>query len=415
MERLIFHVDVNSAFLSWSAVEILRQNPEAEDLRETFAAVGGDRAARKGIILAKSIAAKKCGVTTGEPVAQALKKCPSLRLVSPDFRIYNRNSKALMTILREYAPVVEQFSIDEAFLDMTGTGRLYPDPIKTAEEIKRRVKEELGFTVNVGIAPNKLLAKMASDFSKPDKVHTLFWDEVPVKMWPLPVRELFCVGKSTADKLNRMGIDTIGELAAARRDVLAAAFGPKQSKMLLDYSNGRDDSPVGEEMPAEKSYGNSTTLPYDYESEEEVFPVLLALSDSVASRLRADHVTAASVMVTIKDNSFRTTSHQTQLTEQTDITDVIYQTACRLFRETWDKERPIRLLGVTAGKVGEEEAFRQMSLFDSHDEDREKAKSLDHMVDQIRGKYGSSMLKRASLMKSGVADGIGKKQKKENS
>lgn len=415
MERLIFHVDVNSAFLSWSAVEILRQNPEAEDLRETFAAVGGDQAARKGIILAKSIAAKKCGVTTGEPVAQALKKCPSLRLVSPDFRIYNRNSKALMTILREYAPVVEQFSIDEAFLDMTGTGRLYPDPVKTAEEIKSRVKEELGFTVNVGIAPNKLLAKMASDFSKPDKVHTLFWDEVPVKMWPLPVRELFCVGKSTADKLNRMGIDTIGELAAARRDVLAAAFGPKQSKMLLDYSNGRDDSPVGEEMPAEKSYGNSTTLPYDYESEEEVFPVLLALSDSVASRLRADHVTAASVMVTIKDNSFRTTSHQTQLTEQTDITDVIYQTACRLFRETWDKERSIRLLGVTAGKVGEEEAFRQMSLFDFHDEDREKAKSLDHMVDQIRGKYGSSMLKRASLMKSGVADGIGKKQKKENS
>lgn len=413
MERLIFHVDVNSAFLSWSAAELLRQNPEAEDLRNTFAAVGGDRATRKGIILAKSIAAKKCGVTTGEPVAQALKKCPSLKLVSPDFRIYNRNSKALMAILQEYAPVVEQFSIDEAFLDMTGTGRLYPDPVRTAEEIKNRIKEELGFTVNVGIAPNKLLAKMASDFAKPDKVHTLFRNEVPVKMWPLPVRELFCVGKSTADKLNRMGITTIGELAAARRDVLTAAFGPKQSRMLLDYSNGRDDSPVGGEEPAEKSYGNSTTLPYDYESEKEVLPVLLALSDSVASRLRADRVMATSVAVTIKDNSFRTISHQTQLSEQTDITDVIYQTACRLFREVWDKETPIRLLGVTAGKVGEEETFRQMSLFDFDDTNREKAKSLDHMVDQIRGRYGSGMLKRASLMKSGVAEGIGKKQKGE--
>ena len=294
-KRLVFHVDVNSAFLSWSSVERLKNDPDAEDLRLIPSVVGGDPKKRTGVVLAKSVPAKKFGIRTGEPLAYAFRKCPHLMVIPPDFRLYSRASASMMELLAEYAPVVEKFSIDEAFLDMTGTGKLYPDPLALAHEIRNRIRDELGFTVNIGISENKLLAKMASDFQKPDKVHTLFPDEIPQKMWNLPVGELLYVGHHSVEKLNRMEIRTIGELAHTPESVLKNAFGMKQAHQMHLYANGIDDSPVGDEEVANKGYGNSITLPYDLVRAQEAYPVLLALADSVGSRLRADGMTASSI------------------------------------------------------------------------------------------------------------------------
>ena len=410
MERLVFHVDVNSAFLSWSSVEILRKNPGAEDLRLIPSAVGGDPKKRTGIILAKSVPARKYGVKTGEPLAQALRKCPQLKVIPPDFRVYNRSSAAMMSLLAEYAPVVEKFSIDEAFLDMTGTGKLYPDPVAVACEIRDRIRKELGFTVNIGISRNKLLAKMASDFEKPDKVHTLFPEEIPEKMWTLPVGDLLYVGWHSVEKLKKMDIQTIGQLAATPEAVLKNVFGMKQAHQMHNYANGIDDSPVGEEEASSRGYGNSITLPYDLVKAGDAYPVLLALADSVGSRLRADHMMASSVTVTIKDNTFRTVSHQMTLHQGTDVTDVIYRNSVKLFDQLWDGKTPIRLLGVSAGKAAQEEYY-QYTLFD--EQARRKARSLDRMVDSIRSRYGNDALKRASLLDAEQTERIGRKHRQE--
>lgn len=410
MERLVFHVDVNSAFLSWSSVEILRKNPGAEDLRLIPSAVGGDPKKRTGIILAKSVPARKYGVKTGEPLAQALRKCPQLKVIPPDFRVYNRSSAAMMSLLAEYAPVVEKFSIDEAFLDMTGTGKLYPDPVAVACEIRDRIRKELGFTVNIGISRNKLLAKMASDFEKPDKVHTLFPEEIPEKMWTLPVGDLLYVGWHSVEKLKKMDIQTIGQLAATPEAVLKNVFGMKQAHQMHNYANGIDDSPVGEEEASSRGYGNSITLPYDLVKAGDAYPVLLALADSVGSRLRADHMMASSITVTIKDNTFRTVSHQMTLHQGTDVTDVIYRNSVKLFDQLWDGKTPIRLLGVSAGKAAQEEYY-QYTLFD--EQARRKARSLDRMVDSIRSRYGNDALKRASLLDAEQTERIGRKHRQE--
>ena len=409
-KRLVFHVDVNSAFLSWSSVERLKNDPDAEDLRLIPSVVGGDPKKRTGVVLAKSVPAKKFGIRTGEPLAYAFRKCPHLMVIPPDFRLYSRASASMMELLAEYAPVVEKFSIDEAFLDMTGTGKLYPDPLALAHEIRNRIRDELGFTVNIGISENKLLAKMASDFQKPDKVHTLFPDEIPQKMWNLPVGELLYVGHHSVEKLNRMEIRTIGELAHTPESVLKNAFGMKQAHQMHLYANGIDDSPVGDEEVANKGYGNSITLPYDLVRAQEAYPVLLALADSVGSRLRADGMTASSICVSIKDDTFHTISHQTTLKQSTDVTDVIYKHALRLFDQLWDQNTPIRLLGLSAGKAVKEE-FYQYTLFD--EKARQKARSLDQMVDSIRSRYGSDALKRASLLDAKQVERVGRKHRKE--
>lgn len=409
IKRLVFHVDVNSAFLSWSCVDRLKKDPLAEDLRLIPSVVGGNPKTRTGVVLAKSLPAKEYGIRTGEPLSQALRKCPQLTVIPPDFRIYNRASAAMMKLLAEYAPVVEKFSIDEAFLDMSGTGKLYPDPIHLAYEIKDRIYRELGFTVNIGISENKLLAKMASDFEKPNKVHTLFPEEIPEKMWNLPVGDLLYVGHHSVEKLKRMDILTIGQLAAVPEEVLKNTFGMKQAHQMHNYSNGIDESPVGEEEAVNKGYGNSITLPYDLVSAQEAYPVLLALADSVGSRLRADHMTASSITVSIKDNTFHTVSHQLTLRQSTDVTDVIYQNAVKLFDQLWDRTSPIRLLGLSAAKAVQDDYY-QYTLFD--EKARQKAKSLDKMVDTIRNRYGSDALKRASLLHSKQADRIGRKHKK---
>ncbi len=349
-ERLIFHVDVNSAYLSWESAK--RVSEGLEDLRLIPAAVGGEPGKRTGIILAKSIPAKKYGVTTGEPVSLAMQKCPGLVLVPPNFRLYERNSRAFMNVCRKYAPVLQKFSVDECFLDMTGTSLLYPDPIALARQIKDEIRETLGFTVNVGIGSNRLLAKMASDFEKPDKVHTLFLREVSEKMWPLPVGDLLFVGKATSARLKEAGIGTIGALANAPLVKIQALLGEKGGQQAWEYANGIDDSPVSEEREDAKGYSISTTLEEDVTTLERAKHVLLALADNVARRMRADGAKASCVAVDIRlsklqnargntpSTRFTNRSHQRKLDSPTDVTDEIYETAVSLFRELWRGEHP---------------------------------------------------------------------------
>ena len=403
MDRLIFHVDVNSAFLSWEAARRVSQG--GDDLRLIPSAIGGDRDKRTGVVLAKSIPAKKMGVKTGEPIGAALRKCPNLVLAKPDFKLYESNSKAFMDICRSYAPAVEKFSIDECFLDMSGTGHIYPDPIRIAHEIKDKIRDELGFTVNIGVAPNKILAKMASDFEKPDKVHTLFYEELETKFWPLPVGELFLVGHATAEKLDKGHIKTIGDLAHAELSTIQRLVGVKLGQQIHNYARGVDDSPVLSQREELKGYGNSTTLEEDVTTVEEANRILLALTDSSATRMRTDGAKAYCVSVTMRGNDFKDRSHQRKLAEATDVTEEIYDIIKRLFSELWDG-RPLRLLGVSLSDITREET-EQFSLFE--DEGKERSRKLDKAMDSIRGKYGMDTIMRASSIQAGK--NVGRKHK----
>ncbi|MGN0974973.1 MAG: DNA polymerase IV, partial [Gemmiger sp.] len=315
MARVIFHVDVNSAFLSWSAVKLLRAGGET-DLRTVPAVVGGDEETRHGVVLAKSIPARRFGIHTGESLFAARAKCPGLMVTPPDFDWYVQNSKALIAILQDYTPDIEQYSIDEAFLDMTGTEGLSGPPLTAARTIKNRVRRELGFTVNIGISENRLLAKMASDFEKPDKVHTLWPSEIRRKMWPLPAGALFGVGPKASGRLADAGLLTIGDVANADPALLTGMFGARGA-VFRDYANGIESEPLTKESARESSYGNSTTLPKDLTRPAEADTVLLALADSVGTRLRADGKAARVVAVQLVDNAFRRTSHQISLPSPT--------------------------------------------------------------------------------------------------
>ncbi len=399
----IFHIDVNSAFLSWEAHHRLHDLGETLDIRTIPAIIGGDREARHGIVLAKSTLAKQCGVITGEPIVKALQKCPNLYIAKPDHSLYLERSRAFLALLRRYAPVVEQFSIDEAFCDMTGTEGLYGDLVTFAHKIKDEIREELGFTVNVGISVNRLLAKTASDFKKPDLVHTLFPEELPAKFWPLPVGDLLYVGHSTAERLRALGIRTIGDLAHTDKDILVSHF-KKQGLFLHEAANGIDTALVSEEPSASKSYGNSTTLPADVTNGAEAERILLALCEKVGARIRADHAYISMVSVTIKDTELKSRSRQGQLTAPDNTTEQLYSAARKLFYELWDGS-PIRLLGVSTGHVTDDATF-QYDLFDTGK--REKLSKLNAAVDEIRDKYGSSALKRACFLDS--EPDLGKKE-----
>ncbi|HIT54258.1 MAG TPA: DNA polymerase IV [Candidatus Fimivicinus intestinavium] len=402
MERLIFHVDVNSAYLSWEAAR--RTAEGGEDLRLIPSAIGGDPESRTGVILAKSIPAKKYSVRTGEPVAMALRKCPQLVLAKPDFRLYEKNSRAFLEICRRYAPVVEKFSIDECFLDMSGTQALYPDPVQIAHTMKDEIREELGFTVNVGISRNKLLAKMASDFEKPDKVHTLFPEEIPVKLWPLPVRELFSVGGATAEKLERAGIRTIGELAGAALPQLQSLLGKKMGQQLHDYANGMDSSPVLKEPEEAKAYSISTTLAEDVTTLRDANQILLELADRVTARMRADHARAACISVSIRSRDFKNRSHQRSLDEATDVTNEVYEVSKSLLTDLWRGRFPLRLIGISLTQLTREDEV-QLTLF--RNAQKERARKLDQALDNIRGRYGVDKMKRGSTFQMPLE--VGKK------
>lgn len=404
MSKLIFHVDVNSAFLSWEATRRIKQG-EA-DLRLIPSAVGGDREKRTGVILAKSVPAKAYGIKTGEPVGMALKKCPSLVLVKPDFGLYEEMSQAFMNICRKYAPVVEKFSIDECFLDMSDTERVYPDPVALAHRIKDEIRDNLGFTVNIGIGDNKLTAKMAGDFEKPDKVHTLFHREIQSKLWPLPVSYLYMVGSATAARLEKMHVRTIGDLAKIDVTTLSMLMGEKMGIQLYQYAHGWDDSPVLELPREAKGYSNSTTLEADVTDRETALRIFLALTDSVSSRLRADGGKTSSVAVTIRSSAFTDKSHQKKLTCPTDITGELFDIVEQVFDELWDRRTPLRLLGVALGQITWEDD-PQLSFFE--DEERDRARKLDRVVDDIREKFGSGAIIRGSTCGSHYE--VGKKHK----
>ena len=405
MRRLIFHIDVNSAFLSWEAARRVREG--LEDIRLIPSAIGGDKDKRTGVILAKSIYAKKYGIITGEPVAMALKKCPQLYLARPDFELYEKCSSSFMDICREYTPIVEKFSIDECFLDMTGTERIYPDPINIAYRIKEDIKNKLGFTVNIGIGPNKLLAKMASDFEKPDKIHTLFYSEIQDKLWSLPVRELFSVGAATADKLERACINTIGDLANLDVSILKSLVGAKLGAQLHDFANGIDDSQVLETPEKAKGYSNSTTMERDIINEQDAYKVLMSLADVTAARMRADGARAYCIGIMIRGNDFKDRSHQRKLVEATDITSEIFELCKELFVELWDRKTPLRLLGVSLTSLTSEEE-QQMSFF--KDDKKEKARALDRVVDDIKNKFGTDKITRGVYSSSKKHSGQNKER-----
>ena len=392
-ERLIFHVDVNSAFLSWEAARRVKEG--LPDLREIPSCIGGDPKSRRGIVVAKSIPAKKYGVTTGEPVALALRKCPDLVCVPGDFALFDRCSRAFKKICASYAPVMESFSIDEVFLDMSGTHLIYPDPVAVAHEIKDKIRDELGFTVNVGIGTNKLLAKMASDFEKPDKVHTLFPSEIPEKMWPLPVRDLLFLGKASEQKLLRAGIKTIGDMAKSDEAEIRQLLGDKNGRQLYWYANGIDDSPVRSEREEAKGYSAETTVEEDIVTYEQALSLLLAQCDVVAARMRRDGKKCSCVAVTYRTLDFKTRSHQKNFEDPTDVTEEIFAQVKKLLYECWKCE-PLRLIGVALTDLTSDE-FRQMSLFENT-EDREKQKKVDETIDDIRRRFGNGMIVRGSTI-----------------
>ncbi len=392
MSRIIFHIDVNSAFLSWTAVDRLHKGEEI-DLRTIPSIVGGDSESRHGIVLAKSTPAKKYGIVTGEPIAMALRKCPSLVCVPPDFPLYSQNSKQMFELLNDYSDRIEQFSIDEGFLEYTGMEKLLGPPLETAEKIRQRIRNELGFTVNIGVSCNKILAKMAGELEKPDKLITLFPEEIEEKLWPLPVEELFMVGRRTAPRLQQMGIRTIGDLAKFPLPLLEKEF-KSYGKMMHAYANGIDDSPVVPEWKAEeiKSIGNSTTTSFDVTDRETAYKILLALSETVSMRLRGHKCCALEIAVTLKSADFKVYSHQKQLMNAVDCTNAVYETAKEIFDEAWKKE-PLRLLGVRAGKLCTEECV-QLSILE---EGWSKQKKADAAMDALRLKYGKNTVRRSTF------------------
>jgi len=390
-ERVIFHIDVNSAFLSWEAVDRIQKGQS--DLREFPSVIGGERENRRGVVLARSIPAKKYGIKTGESIYSALKKYPQLVVVSPNFLLYQKYSQAMLQLVGEYSPAIEQFSIDEMFLDYTDVQLLHGDPLPTAHSIKNRIKEQLGFTVNIGISHNKLLAKMASDLEKPDQVHTIYPWEIKTKMWPLPVEDLFMVGRVTAEKLRSMGIYTIGDLAKSNQEFLRGRL-KKHGSLIWDYANGLDDSAVKEDHSWEiKSVSNETTISHDVTDSEHAYKILIALSEKVAGRLRKAESTCQLVAITIKNNYFQRYSKQKKMNQSTDSTQAIIALVKELFDETWRGE-PIRLLGVSLGELSKNNESWQLSFWEEKEDIKQKA--LDKAVDVIRAKFGPQALKRAS-------------------
>ena len=408
MSKIIFHIDVNSAFLSWSAVEILKNGSDV-DIREIPSIIGGDEASRHGIVLAKSVSAKKYGVTTGEPVAAALRKCANLVMEPPNHQMYREYSRQLMDYFKTYTPDIEQLSVDECFLDYTPIAHLYGEPTDFANRLKNEVKEKFGYTVNIGISEVKILAKMASDFQKPDRVHTLWKSEIQKKMWPLPVSELYMVGKSSLPKLRNLGIRTIGDLAGMSPEILEAHF-KSFGKLIWENANGIGSDVVESEETAAKGVGNSTTLREDVTDADNAKKVLLSLAESVSGRLRKHEFLAGNVAVEIKYANFTKCSHQAPFLTPTNVTSKIYELSCLLFDELWDGS-PVRLLGIRCSKLQDVGEPVQMSLFDmefpekengktamSKVPNREKLEKLDKAMDSIKKRFGDGAIVRGSSL-----------------
>ena len=398
MTPIIFHIDVNSAYLSWTAVEQLK-NGAAVDLREIPAIIGGDQKSRHGVVLAKSPAAKKYGIRTGEPVANAFRKCPNLVMYPPNHKMYREKSRLLMEYLRTFTKEIEQVSVDECYMDFTSIADRWNSPVDGALEIKDGIKGRFGFTVNIGISTYELLAKMASGFQKPDRIHTLFPEEIKAKMWPLPIGELYMAGRSSVETLKKLEINTIGDLAQADPELIVLHL-KSHGKMLWEFANGRGRDVVQAEPEEAKGIGNSTTLRADAETEEEVYSVFEGLAQSVGRRLKKAGKKAGMVSVEIKYYDFRTVSHQMQIEKTSNDPKVLRETAYNLFLEVWSGE-PVRLLGIRTSKLADESEPEQLSIFDLEmpKEPDEKHKRLKKAMDELNARFGPGAVVKASLMK----------------
>lgn len=398
---VIMHIDVNSAYLSWQAVYELQQGAHL-DIRRIPAVVGGSQKDRKGIVLAKSIPAKSFGIVTGEPLWEAYRKCPDLLVRAPNYHLYMKCSNALKDLLNQYFPAVQRFSVDEFFVDYTGMERDYGDPVAMAHRIKNEIRSQMGFTVNIGIGENKLLAKMAGELKKPDMVHTLWPHELKEKLWPLPVEELYMVGRKTAQKLKGLNIHTIGALANTDLKLLRCYF-KSFGEVIWSYANGFETSPVVNDGPAMKGLGHSSTIKFDVADQDTAHKILLALTEATVMRLRESGFYCQLVTVAIRSSNLSTYSHQRKLFSPTNSTREIYQVVKELFDECWHGEK-VRLLGVRLGELSEEH-LKQLSLFD--EPQREKNQALDATLDAIRQRYGKTAIMRGIFADGEVAPLIG--------
>jgi len=398
MERIIFHIDVNNAFLSWTAVNLLKKGYK-QDIRKIPSIIGGDESKRHGIVLAKSPVAKKMGIVTAETIYSAKKKCKNLQMFEPDFKLYNEQSNLMYEYLTQYTPNIERFSVDECFLDMTGTNLIYKDYVELAYHIKDEIKEKYGFTVNVGIGNNKLCAKMASDFEKPDKVHTLFQNEIEQKLWPLPVGELFMVGKKTAAILNKYNIKIIKDLATANMSLLKDHF-KNQAQFLKDSANGIDYSEVISKSTKCTSISTTETLPYDYKDINKLKEILFIQAEEVSRRLRKQQEYASTVAVIYKNNLFENYTRQTKMAKQTNQTIDIYNEAINILESTWKRD-PIRLIGIRISGFSEKKE-EQISLFDINMEETDKNEDFQNIIDSINDKFGKNSVVPASIKKINI-------------
>lgn len=406
LERIIFHVDVNNAFLSWTACDMLKKGANI-DIREIPSIIGGDEKQRKGIVLAKSEVAKKYGIKTAETIYQAKQKCNNLKMFPPDFRIYSYYSNRMYEILSDYSDKIERYSIDECFLDYTSMQQLFGEPISCAKVIQRRIFDELGFTVNIGIGNNKLLAKMASDLQKPNKIITIWKSEIENKMWKLPVQDLFMVGRKSIPKLNNLNIYTIGDLARYNKKLLIKVFG-KMGQQMHNYANGIDDSIVNGDRHEYKGIGNSITTSVNISDINIANNIILSICEYVCKRLRDEGMYTKCINVHIKNANFIVTSHQRKIQVSTNVTDKIYDIAKQLLEEIWTGE-PIRSFGVRLDELTKY-SDSQINLFEDIEKNDKKSK-LDMVIDRTRNKYGSGSIKRAVFIDNNIPHMLPKEDK----
>ncbi|WP_159881318.1 DNA polymerase IV [Paenibacillus puerhi] len=387
--RVILHIDMNAFYCS------VHEAVEPELYQGKATAVAGSVELRKGVVVTCSYVARARGVKTGMLVSQALKQCPELMLIRPDFDLYRQFSRRFMKIAYDYSPLVETMSIDECYVDITGSKSM-GTPLEIAGTIQRRIREELGLPCSIGVAPNKLLAKMASDMRKPNGISVLRKRDVPAVLWPSPCATMFGIGRKTADKLARLNIRTLGELARADERLLIQQFGVLGS-WLKRAAHGEDDSPVNPEREQSKSIGHTTTLPVNYSRREDLHRVLLNIADQVGRRLRRQELMAHTVSITVRDPDMKTITRAAKLQEPSESADDFYRMACKLFDRYWKEGDPVRLLGITLQSLTpRSEAAVQLDLF-SYEKQPVKEK-LNRTLDALRDKFGESAVLTAGML-----------------
>ena len=391
-KRIIFHIDANNAFLSWSATYYLKEGYK-QDIRKIPSVIAGDESKRHGVVLAKSPIAKKMGIQTAETIFSARKKCPNLKVFPPNFEWYKIQSDNMYKYLSKYTPIIERYSIDECFIDLTGTNYMYSDYYKLALKIKEDIKESFGFTVNVGIGNNKLCAKMASDFEKPDKVHTLYKEEIKEKMWPLPIEDLLMVGKKTSEKMRSLNINKIGDLANTDIEELKRHF-KNQAQFYKDYALGIDDSKVEDRKSQSKSISITETLPYDYKDKEKLKDVLLKQTEEISLELRNKKIYAHTISITYKNKNFDKYSHQIKLDTPINSPEDIYAIVLQIFKKSY-KEDPIRNIGIRVSNLTNIKKT-QISLFENDYEKNIEQEKIQSLIDDINMKYGKLSVLKAS-------------------